>query len=850
MISRRSKRYSQPQESLRQFSLNSSKGWDASKPVTDPNTVYDMDNLIVNPDGSLSLRKPITTRSDIPTSILKGARMFRETHDPSLYIAVYDDRLEMYEYDGVRTFTKIQFTVSVDAYDDSFSTTYKADCLDEDGDGAAEIKDEYGVTKLKVIGYNLSELEICVLGTATILSNVRITNKIEGVSGVGRAFPENSEVYRYLQITKKTLVESPLVECKIINPTHSSTVHASSGTSVDLDLLLDNPYVFRDDFYATSPKVNGMYYYSMSSRYGNYIYPLGTSANYIDMLKLTDALSPNAYRPMESVKLPYDYSVIRAFVSIPNYTVYAAWFATDDGVNWKCITPELDGAREVPEPKDTEFESAGTSRYVPLDYLKSSDLEDITAFSTASTESGEGIMVPETAVAIPVLALPEPYKYRAHMMYVLRLVSLRKKPVEGSTTTEYEIALEYNRGIFTMPRGDANSYMYSELDNASRGSKLYHNSRIYSYGHPGFKNNILATNPNEFTTPYSNVIDVSEKAGEYVTTLTPWREYLVSSTQSAMFLHTPVEGGWLTKAITTGIGIPKVNSKCCVTTLNSIMLKSGCKVYQLYPNLYSGTDSILTVSDMSTPIEEFLIEHPGDERQFAFTTDSEYILMIPDTGITHCLRYNYTKKSWTRYSYPVEFYDVSIKAVDDIRLFGHSGDIHVECVFDDSVNTSFGTLEDPMAGIYGDVIIDEDGNLVRVPINFLYDTGQKTDAISVSRQFVESKLMFATLDDADTFPFTLHIAIDGDPHIIRKDVSTDAPFWKSEDNLSRGVLGTAFTLTTDTVNPASGTFNTLRQLVVRYSGKGKSIRHVVEGKSYYNFKLYETHVRYKLLSAK
>jgi hypothetical protein len=178
--------------------------------------------------------------------------------------------------------------------------------------------------------------------------------------------------------------------------------------------------------------------------------------------------------------------------------------------------------------------------------------------------------------------------------------------------------------------------------------------------------------------------------------------------------------------------------------------------------------------------------------------------------------------------------DYRIVSLNDIHIFGTYGEYTAEFVFD----------ADCDHGAYADVLRDDS-----LPIEFEWDTGQKTDSIAHTKQFVESKLMFATLGEQDSFPFTLYIAIDGDPHVTRTDVSTDAPFWKTTDGQSRGVLGTAFALGGATT-PASGNFNTLRQFVTRYSGKGKSIRHVIVGASSCNFKLYETYVRYKNLNVK
>jgi hypothetical protein len=187
-----------------------------------------------------------------------------------------------------------------------------------------------------------------------------------------------------------------------------------------------------------------------------------------------------------------------------------------------------------------------------------------------------------------------------------------------------------------------------------------------------------------------------------------------------------------------------------------------------------------------------------------------------------------------------------IDSTRGVSVVGESdGEFYEYLIFDNDYTRFDIGLNKRLPLEYADVVSDS----VSCPIDFSWDTGQKTDSIRATKQFVESKLVFATLSEEDSFPFKLYIAVDGDPHTTVTDVSTDAPFWKTSDNESKGVLGTAFTLG-GIPNPATGIFNTLRQLVVRYSGKGKSIRHVIEGKSLYNFKLYETYIRYKNLNVK
>jgi hypothetical protein len=809
---------------------------DASRPVTDPNTVYDMENLVVNSDGSLSLRKPITARTDIPIGVAKDARIVCQTHDPNLYIAIYENSIKLYD----SSFKQITFRVDYTLYySDSESRSYAYSSLGSD-ETATDEEGYYYTLK-----FDISSTDVLVLNTATLLTNVKVSR---GDYNTGFA-PDKNPVWRYIQIYEDTVALGTKVwVVKIVHPDVNILTESEEDYAIDANLLLDNAYAIRDRLAAPTPRIRGVLYYAPSIRFNTgkvhrYSVSENNPISVSNMWELTESTTSVAYRPVTSISVSDNYyDVIRAFVDVPKFNVYIAWFASEDGTQWTCITPDLTTKVLVEEGEDSEFKDVADTYYVPLKYVGvSADVTEITDVAPFDTEGK-----PTTGVAVH-------YAFGKYH-YVIRIVSIKEESRsvtndEGETeeTTVNVVDLEYDRAVFTVPYGASDEFVYTEFPNASRGKKLYRNSTIFTYGMPELKSSILATYPGEFTTPIVNTIPASDVSGEFITTLLPWREYLISTTQSNIHLHTQVEGGWTTKTINTAMGIPEDDSKCCVAVLNGVMFKSGSKIYQLYPNVYSGTDTVLNVTDMSKPVEDFLIMHPGDGSQFAFSTESEYILMVPESNMTHCLRYNYTYKHWTRSTYPVKFYNYRTVTTNDIRLYGHQGGVHVEYYFDCAVDADYDNA-------YGDYLISYGtGSLVKLdvrPIHFVLDTGQKSDAIAETKQFVETKLMFATIDEEDSFPFTLHVAIDGDPHVVRKDVNTDAPFWKTEDNVSRGVAGTAFRLTTDSDSPASGTFNTLRQMIVRYSGKGKSIRHVIEGSSLYNFKMYETYVRYRNLNVK
>jgi hypothetical protein len=230
--------------------------------------------------------------------------------------------------------------------------------------------------------------------------------------------------------------------------------------------------------------------------------------------------------------------------------------------------------------------------------------------------------------------------------------------------------------------------------------------------------------------------------------------------------------------------------------------------------------------------------------------------MLPKTQGTLCLSYDYNTRVWTKTEYPVQFTKHIVNNLTDIVLFGQNSEgAFCEYYYNKTFAEAYGK---DVGAPYGDVLVEsengilndietygsDNSTLVVTPISFGLDTGQKAEAIVTTKQFVETKFVLATLDKADAFPMQLTVHIDGDPHIITRDISTDAAFWK--DSSAKGVLNTTFSGLSD----KSDTFNVLRQLVVRYSGKGKSIRHILEGQSLSNFKLYETYIRYKLLNVK
>jgi hypothetical protein len=390
-----------------------------------------------------------------------------------------------------------------------------------------------------------------------------------------------------------------------------------------------------------------------------------------------------------------------------------------------------------------------------------------------------------------------------------------------SKNTEDMATYNVGQALWTAFKSNSTELLDVEIPNTVPGNKLYYKHRIYTYGKK-FKNCIYVSDSDSFTTPIFNMIDLNASEESYVTTLIPWRDYLIAATTTSIYLIRETDSGFTSKIINTYIGIPEKDAKTCKSILNGIVFKSGTKIYSLQPSMYSSDDSILNVADISKVIANYIPE--GVSNNFAITTEQAYYLIIPNTVDTLCLKYEFSRKLWTKHVYPIRFTDYYMKSVENISIF--SG--FLEYSFEKEY------ISENENELYGDVLVDG-----ITPIPFMFDSGQKTDDLSSTKQFVESKIMLATLDDKDMFPLNVDVYIDGSEYKqIHFDSSTDGALWKTSE---KDIL----TLSTNINSENRNLFNIMRQMILRYSGKGKTIRHVISGNSCFNFKFYVLYYRYK-----
>ena len=386
---------------------------------------------------------------------------------------------------------------------------------------------------------------------------------------------------------------------------------------------------------------------------------------------------------------------------------------------------------------------------------------------------------------------------------------------------------------------------------------LYHNSTIYNFG-KGLKNVIYPSDTGSFITPLYNQIDLSTNEDSTVNALIPWRNCLIAMTDTAVYRIVKTDTGYATATVSTFTGVPARDAHTAKAILNGIIFKSHEKVYTLYPNTYSEDENILRLSEISTPVAKYVTDSETDT-SFAIATPSEYLLFTRFGGEerTQCLRYSYSTRVWSRYIFKVALIDYNVRSVTDIRLFGtdYRHEYYFDKLIEEVVDTSTLTSPELYDNItYGDwltTVVNSD-NVQAVlngtmeppvtPFEFTVDSGQKSDAMGIVKQFVETKATYTAQSDNADFPTELSLYIDGDEHPLQLEEATDAAVQRGNQNSL--VLGTE-------VHTASAS---LKDTTVRYfakhSGKGKSIRYVLKGKSTSRFKLYEIAYRYRLPRSK
>lgn len=571
----------------------------------------------------------------------------------------------------------------------------------------------------------------------------------------------------------------------------------------------------------------------------------------LSVSKFTESLESSKFRGVSALPNHNSFTcALKAFCNFPNKLTtskyYATWLYTLDGRTWQNMLSTNENT-EVGFANSRTLSNQSEEPIKTVAYSKDDSLPTVDVVY-APFESVNGTA---DTKRVDVLKISEDFleNYFTNAAFRFKIVLVE----------DDKIVATYGQADYIPVRTTEGQYWYSELGNSALGEKVYHKGRIFSFGDPSLKNNVFVSYPGEFVTPFKNIIDVNASEDVFVTSVVPWKDYLILTTPQAIYLASQVDTGYLTKTVNTALGISQHDAHCITPTLNGLIFKSENKIYMLYPNVYAGDDSVINVTEISKPVESFLFEHEPNPsvKPFAFGTESEYVLVLPEENCSKCLVYNYTTKIWNCLQFPVVFQYYTMYSLTDIVLFGNSSNGNFcEYNFNKSFAEAYGLADGQID--YGDVLVEpadgiEEGvadiiagytSPVTVsPIEFELDTGQKSDQILTKKQFVETKIVVATSAPSPTIDMDVIVHVDGDRNVT-KNMSTDAAFWKAYDG--GAVLNTTLT----GLSNESDSRDVLRQLSIRYSGRGNSVRHILRGTCSSNFKLYETYIRYKLLNVK
>ena len=593
------------------------------------------------------------------------------------------------------------------------------------------------------------------------------------------------------------------------------------------------------DFWNTKSR-EGLLYFNIAVSYYDY-----SNVRYAFKNVYVDTLTEGAYKVVQNVDYEASEAIIlKAFIDKPNVNstnVYAKWERSLDGVVWDNITTFIRDSECV----NAAFISEDVDYTLESDDLKKRlwDTERYTLLDLPKYEDRRAMPILERADCL-WQNLTEDSKY---LKYRFTIVTL-----EDAEDTTYlpdgvskVVSTVLSSKEYTIPTS-VTTVSDFKFKQPLKGKMLYWKHALYAYGN-GLDSDIYASNVDSAIFPLSRLIDLGTYQKSNVTKILPWRDYLLAFTENSVHLLAEQEVGFTTKVVNTYTGVSERDAETCVAILNGVIFKEGSKIYTLAPNYTSGVDTILNLTEVSKPIEHLLntVQYSSVHNPFAFTTSEQYVLFIPNNLTTVCLKYDYGKKLWTYHEYPKVFSSYYIKSADKIVLVTprDAGDIE-EYYFDKDIDEFQINVSDTQ--VYGDWLKNDKGDgRICVPIQFFVDSGQKTDNIALTKQFVESKIIVATVTAKDNFKMDVRVDIEGTTFKKHTDLNTDGALLRDKEEY---VLTLGSNLNYD--NSDDKHFNTMRQLFLRYSGKGKTIRHIISGESLYKFKLYEVYYRYKLLNFK
>jgi hypothetical protein len=912
VIRRNSSKYVQDQERLEQQSFTGIKGIDCSKIHTDVTTVYDMRNLDIDLDGGLKLRKPLTAVRKSTAQIYhmyngellqigKGTVQSPEYTEFTLYDMYNTEHnvkgnvtgfIDCSECTVINTATStLLYNCNVDFASIKNKYLPNESLINERVESNSQLRivklsSKDGVNKLEILpaemnilttsdiplDYNLALSYPLAIRDNYDASAINITGIIayakgnsdkvtvdpvsisnittEPVNGVYTYSGENS--FNYKNVDYPFTYDGAIKLTEGVNATRKLSININTPRFVySVKIIVhftDSGLTYEDEVVAKHSKVrleitDGGEYAKPNLSKIDIIFTVNENNAPLDSVTET---TEEGWSFLKNLDEDADKLIcLKAFLDIPyKFTSNNAglpyvmlWERSTDGVDWTAMNNVLAPTdcetvlvadytinNELLSDKNTISWNTLTYRKLSLDSLK--DIKG-TLYNT--------IYYRPDCLVLDSSKLTQNQMYRCSIYKTKLASAYNYLKEEDRPTAAYVRDTLISSKVYTFNSNLA-SLADVEYVNPYSGNVLYYKKSLYAYGE-GLDNVVYVSAPDSAMFPITNVIDLSSVQDAYVTSVIPWRDYLMISTENSIHLASRAEIGYTTKILNTFVGIPEHDSKTGSAILNGIIFKSGSKIYTMFPNLNAGVETIFNTSEISKPVEHILngLSEHKDYKPFAITTSDAYNLFIPcSDNTTVCLKYMFTQKRWTCYEYPVLLYRFDMLNADDICIYGRLNDTDacVEYMFNKDSNVYADKLGD----------VDKDKNDIETPIKFFLDSGQKTDNISITKQFVESKIIASTQSNVDNFNMDIRVDIDGNTFEKHIDVNTDGAFLRNNSHI--------LSLNTSANTDDADILNTFRQMFLRYSGKGKTIRHIISGESVCPFKIYEVFFRYKYLNVK
>lgn len=746
-------------------------------------------------------------------------------------------------------------------------------------------------------------------------------------------YSEYPDLYRLLKIYRDVDDNSTLI-IELVN-TEPNTITASEDSTLDVNMLLDNPYAIMDLYkfgYFSATKILAYVPVNLADSDIKTCTVANLTENIISPLngkgfKILVSANNGADTGLSTV-------VLKAFITTDttNGIYYCCWERSLDGVVWETC-PEFTNKFSAEEHPDVSFLQTTTLK---VSDLTSSEFEKMFNEAEGNLETVGRYVVEKQVVELrgagtddtnpdyyastsrlqhrpDVLEIPySNLKYKYRFQIYLKYQN-NNRPYYSDPNDTTEAFLVSTTGTYYLPYSE--SAVFVE-DLAKEREAIFNGKILFDEDTASYKfftkNRIYYTDPNSFILKVLNTLEFNHP----ITSVINYRRYmLVFTTHSIHLIYNSDGVNYGMKTISNNLGLPEADAQTPLVILNSIYFKSGTQIYKLTPNLYASSDDILNIQIVSLNINNLvndLVTRNTETSNFAYSDSVTYRVFIPfNNSETYCLIYYIAKKIWTIQKYPIALHNSNILAMDEAYVQSNKAIYHfkdnVEDLLesiriqdltnigakasDDTVylnigvsytnqyfenikaqlaygNSTYTTINADLVyskipycdfqektvmqlyewanneatSIIADNLVDY-SDLEISPIEFKIDFGQKSSNYALDKQFLESKFIFATLHPKDMFPVDLDISTDGYQKPLHYDCNTDSPFWKNAYN-EIGSLNTNFG------DDSSDYDGILRQLIVKYSGKGKTIRHIISGTSKYRFKFISLDTRYRIIPNK